>query len=160
MCTSRTCNKARPTFGGCASIGERSSAKHAMLLGQRRRGVQPAARTRQRAVKDSAHDDYLATRHFGALDGLRCLSIVPVVWHHCTPRPLPGLLGKGPAGVDLFFCISGFLITTLLLREKAVSGGIRLKNFYARRALRILPLYYAVLLAYAAFAWLLPTAAP
>jgi peptidoglycan/LPS O-acetylase OafA/YrhL len=107
-------------------------------------------------VTTTAHERYLATRHFSSLDGLRCLSIVPVIWHHSTPRPLPGLLGKGPAGVDLFFCISGFLITTLLLREKAVTGSIKLTNFYARRALRILPLYYAVLLAYLAFAWFLP----
>jgi peptidoglycan/LPS O-acetylase OafA/YrhL len=110
-------------------------------------------------VTDSAHSEYLATRHFGALDGLRCLSIVPVVWHHSTPRPLPGLLGKGPAGVDLFFCISGFLITTLLLREKSRTGQVALSGFYARRALRILPLYYAVLLSYVAFAVLLPASA-
>ena len=108
----------------------------------------------------ATHQRYLATGHFSSLDGLRCLSIVPVIWHHSTPRPLPGLLGKGPAGVDLFFCISGFLITTLLLREKTRTGGVGLTNFYARRALRILPLYFAVLLAYALFAWFLPTSAP
>ncbi|HEY1534340.1 MAG TPA: acyltransferase [Polyangiaceae bacterium] len=107
-------------------------------------------------MTETAHSNYLATRHFAALDGLRCLSIVPVVWHHSTPRPLPGLFGKGPAGVDLFFCISGFLITTLLLREKARTGQIALSGFYARRALRILPLYYAVLLSYVVFATLLP----
>jgi peptidoglycan/LPS O-acetylase OafA/YrhL len=111
-------------------------------------------------VTETAHARYLARRHFKSLDGLRCLSILPVIWHHSTPRPLPGLLGKGPAGVDLFFCISGFLITTLLVREKANSGGIRLADFYARRALRILPLYYLVLLSYVAFAWFLPTGAP
>jgi peptidoglycan/LPS O-acetylase OafA/YrhL len=103
-----------------------------------------------------AHERYLATRHFSSLDGLRCLSILPVIWHHSTPRPLPGVLGKGPAGVDLFFCISGFLITTLLLRERARTGRIDLRAFYLRRALRILPLYYALLAAYAVFAWLLP----
>lgn len=108
------------------------------------------------APLSDAHGRYLATATFGALDGLRCLSILPVIWHHCTPRPLPGLLGKGPAGVDLFFCISGFLITTLLLREKARSGGISMSRFYARRALRIFPLYYALLLAYVAFACALP----
>ncbi|MEO7035005.1 MAG: acyltransferase [Polyangiaceae bacterium] len=107
-----------------------------------------------------AHDRYLATRIFGSLDGLRCLSILPVIWHHSTPRPLAGLLGKGPAGVDLFFCISGFLITTLLLREKARTGQISLSGFYARRALRIFPLYYAALLAYFALACALPAGAP
>lgn len=104
-----------------------------------------------------AHARYLATRHFASLDGLRCLSILPVIWHHSTPRPLPGLAGKGPAGVDLFFCISGYLITTLLLREKAAHGKVALGAFYVRRALRILPLYYFVLLAYVALAWALPS---
>lgn len=111
-------------------------------------------------VTPSAHDRYLAQRHFGSLDGLRCLAILPVIWHHSTPRPLPGIWGKGPAGVDLFFCISGFLITTLLLREKARSGGLALGAFYARRAFRILPLYYAVLLGHVVFALSLPSDAP
>jgi peptidoglycan/LPS O-acetylase OafA/YrhL len=111
-------------------------------------------------VSDGAHDRFLAQRHFGSLDGLRALAILPVVWHHATPFPLPGIWGKGPAGVDLFFCISGFLITTLLLREKARTGSNALGAFYLRRALRILPLYYAVLLAYVAYAWSLPAAMP
>ena len=103
-------------------------------------------------MSESTHQRYLAQRRFGSLDGLRCLAIVPVIWHHSTPRPLPGIWGKGPAGVDLFFCISGFLITTLLLREKARTGRLALGDFYRRRALRILPLYYAVLLSYVLFA--------
>ena len=111
-------------------------------------------------VAEPGHARYLATRHFGSLDGLRCLSILPVLWHHATPRPLPGIWGKGPAGVDLFFCISGFLITTLLLREKARSGTIAFGAFYARRALRIFPLYYLTLLCYLAFALRLPEGTP
>lgn len=111
-------------------------------------------------MTSAAHERYRETRHFASLDGLRCLSIVPVIWHHSTPRPLSGLLGKGPAGVDLFFCISGFLITTLLLREKARTGRIHLPNFYLRRALRILPLYYALLFAYAVFALCMPEDTP
>jgi peptidoglycan/LPS O-acetylase OafA/YrhL len=83
------------------------------------------------------------------LDGLRCVAILPVVWHHATPRLLPGLLGKGAVGVDLFFALSGFLITTLLLRERRASGRVRLAAFYARRSLRIFPLYYVVLGFYA-----------
>ncbi len=100
----------------------------------------------------SAHDRYLARSYFSSLDGLRCLAILPVIWHHSTPRPLPGIWGKGPAGVDLFFCVSGFLITTLLVREKARAGSIHLGAFYARRALRILPLYYGVLALYVLYA--------
>jgi peptidoglycan/LPS O-acetylase OafA/YrhL len=78
-----------------------------------------------------------------------------VIWHHSTPYPLPGFWGRGPAGVDLFFCISGFLITTLLLREKAKQGRINLRHFYLRRALRILPLYYLTLLGHSIFVLLL-----
>ncbi len=85
---------------------------------------------------------------FSSLDGLRALAILPVIWHHSTPRPLEGVLGRGPLGVHLFFAISGFLITTLLLREKDRLGQVRLAGFYLRRSLRIFPLYYVVLLAY------------
>ncbi len=88
---------------------------------------------------------FRALTHFPTLDALRALSIIPVVFHHSTPRPLDGLLGRGPIGVDLFFAISGFLITTLLLRERDTHGQIWLFGFYARRALRIFPLYYLVL---------------
>ncbi len=90
--------------------------------------------------------------HFVALDGLRAASIVPVVWHHCTPRPLEGALGRGPLGVDLFFALSGFLITTLLLRERRRTSTVRLGAFFARRSLRLFPLYYLVLALYAGYA--------
>lgn len=83
--------------------------------------------------------------YFRSLDGLRCLAILPVVWHHCTPRPLEGILGRGPLGVDLFFALSGFLITTLLLEERRATGTVALGAFWARRSLRIFPLYYLVL---------------
>jgi peptidoglycan/LPS O-acetylase OafA/YrhL len=102
----------------------------------------------------AAHDEYLATPRFPSLDGLRCFAIIPVFWHHCTTGPLPGALGRGPLGVDLFFAISGFLITTLLLRERDATGRISARGFYARRALRIFPLYYAVLGLYVLHAWL------
>ncbi len=91
------------------------------------------------------HTTFSTTTYFASLDGLRALSILPVVWHHATPRPLEGALGRGPLGVELFFAISGFLITTLLLRERQASGTIALGSFYARRSLRIFPLYYLVL---------------
>lgn len=97
----------------------------------------------------SSHDAYLARRTFSALDGLRCFSIATVVWHHSD---VPALVYRsfpagrfGFLGVDLFFAISGFLIVTLLLRERARRGEISLKNFYVRRSLRILPVYYGVL---------------
>jgi peptidoglycan/LPS O-acetylase OafA/YrhL len=92
--------------------------------------------------------------YFPSLDGLRCLAIVPIVWHHSTPRPLEGLLGRGPLGVDLFFVVSGFLITTLLLHERK-QESLSLSRFWIRRSLRIFPLYYCVLIAYVVHALLI-----
>ncbi len=100
------------------------------------------------------HDAYLRRAHFASLDGLRFLSIAPVVWHHCTSGPREGVLGKGPIGVELFFAISGFLITTRLVREQRERGEVATGQFYARRALRIFPLYYAVLGLHVLRAWL------
>ncbi len=63
------------------------------------------------------------------------------------------MLGKGPIGVELFFAISGFLITTLLLREEDEHDGtLGVGGFYIRRALRIFPLYYGTLALYAVYA--------
>ncbi len=89
-------------------------------------------------------EKFLSVRYWPALDGLRALAIVPVVWHHVGGHR-GGLWAQGPMGVELFFAISGFLITSLLLRERATTGRISLKGFYLRRSLRIFPLYYAVL---------------
>ncbi len=96
-------------------------------------------------MSEAAYERFVQTPQLPGLDGLRCLAILPVIWHHATPRLLPGVLGKGAVGVDLFFALSGFLITTLLLRERRKSGRIGLGAFYARRSLRIFPLYYLVL---------------
>lgn len=85
---------------------------------------------------------------FGSLDALRAISVLAVLWQHVSGRPGPALSQNGYLGVQFFFAISGFLITTLLLREHSRTGGISLRRFYARRSLRIFPLYYATLLAY------------
>jgi peptidoglycan/LPS O-acetylase OafA/YrhL len=86
------------------------------------------------------------------LDGLRAVAVAGVVWHHSYSGldALP-MMRHGFLGVDLFFVLSGFLITTLLLREQQRSGRISLRHFYIRRALRIFPLYYAVLIALTAY---------
>jgi peptidoglycan/LPS O-acetylase OafA/YrhL len=103
----------------------------------------------------SGYATYQRTDRFGSLDGLRCLSIVAVIWCHTAANAWPGvpLLSRGYLGVELFFAISGFLITTLLLRERRQSGCIALRNFYVRRTLRIFPLYYTVLLIYTLVVW-------
>jgi peptidoglycan/LPS O-acetylase OafA/YrhL len=95
------------------------------------------------------HTDYLHRHRFNSLDGLRAVSILAVIWHHTAPVGVNALLaGIGAQGVQLFFAISGFLITTLLLREKTRNGKIDLKAFYLRRSLRIFPLYYGTLILY------------
>jgi peptidoglycan/LPS O-acetylase OafA/YrhL len=107
------------------------------------------------------HDRYLATRRFESLDGLRALSILGVIWHHTAPSWVGAVAGHiGAEGVSLFFAISGFLITTLLLRERGRRGVIDLKAFYLRRSLRIFPLYYATLLVYVVMVWALERSSP
>jgi peptidoglycan/LPS O-acetylase OafA/YrhL len=98
----------------------------------------------------SGHEEFVGRRFFGSLDGLRAISVIAVIWHH-TGGPLPvawPMIEAGHHGVTLFFAISGFLITTLLLRERQRTGHIDLKAFYIRRSLRIFPLYYAVIALY------------
>jgi peptidoglycan/LPS O-acetylase OafA/YrhL len=98
-----------------------------------------------------AHKAYLSQNYFPLLDGLRALAIIGVVWFHANIGVFrPGLISRGAAGVPLFFVISGFLITTLLLREQSNTGAISLRRFYLRRGLRIFPLYYGVLALYVA----------
>lgn len=95
-----------------------------------------------------AYRDFKAMRFFGSLDGLRALSILAVIWFHTVPWDHGTLLGQGNKGVTLFFAISGFLIVTLLLRQKERLGTIELRDFWGRRALRIFPVYYLALALY------------
>jgi peptidoglycan/LPS O-acetylase OafA/YrhL len=78
-----------------------------------------------------------------ALDGLRAVAVTGVVGVHAF-----GLPSSGALGVDLFFVLSGFLITTLLLEERARTGSVSLLGFYRRRALRLLPALVAFLSVY------------
>ncbi len=73
--------------------------------------------------------------HLAGLDGLRALAIAAVLVFHLDPDWLPG----GFLGVDIFFVISGFLITTLLVRERRETGRVDLAGFWTRRARRLLP---------------------
>jgi len=97
---------------------------------------------------DVAYQTFRETRYFGSLNGIRCICIFLVLWHH---SPLytdliepPQILRRGFSGVDFFFVLSGFLITSLLIREEQAQGRFSLKGFYRRRILRIVPVYFLV----------------
>jgi peptidoglycan/LPS O-acetylase OafA/YrhL len=96
---------------------------------------------------DPLYKGFRDERYFSSLDGLRCISVIAVIWHHMASRYYQNipLLTTGHKGVELFFGISGFLITTLLLRERDGKGSISLRKFYIRRVLRIFPLYYTII---------------
>ena len=89
-----------------------------------------------------------AGEHLQELDGLRAIAIATVFAFHMR---LPGF-SLGWAGVQLFFVISGFLITRILLKSRQRPRYFR--NFYIRRTLRIFPIYYLLLVAYFAVAWI------
>jgi peptidoglycan/LPS O-acetylase OafA/YrhL len=79
-----------------------------------------------------------------SLDGLRAVSIALVFFAHAD---IPaGIKFPGGFGVTVFFFLSGFLITTLMRREYAKNGSISFRKFYLRRVLRILPVFYLVLI--------------
>lgn len=80
----------------------------------------------------------LSGLHLPKLDGLRAVAAFLVVFNHYGVSFIPA--GKG---VLIFFVLSGFLITWLLLKESEATGGISLKKFYVRRSLRIFPAFYA-----------------
>ena len=108
-------------------------------------------------VAENSSPAWLAGGNIPGLDGLRALSIAAVVlahasltWSGTTDHAHP-LARLGSIGVDLFFVISGFLITWLLLREQRRNAVISLRAFYIRRAWRILPPYLVFLASLFAF---------
>ena len=82
------------------------------------------------------------------IDGLRALAVIPVILFHGGFEWLSG----GYIGVDIFFVISGYLITSIILKEKE-AGTFSLARFYERRARRILPALFFILLVCLPFAW-------
>jgi peptidoglycan/LPS O-acetylase OafA/YrhL len=98
-------------------------------------------------------------RHMPALDGVRAIAIIVVMIYHLEwlmPELQPYVKG-GFLGVDIFFVLSGFLITSILLGEYEKTGTISLKNFYVRRCLRLVPAFWLFLICLYVFgSYLLP----
>src|SRR5262245_2792631 len=102
-------------------------------------------------VIPSAEPSWLGKGRIPSLDGVRALAILLVILSHAhfpwddlqAWRPLKGRCGF--VGVQVFFVLSGFLITTLMLRELDRTGRLSLRQFYLRRVLRIVPAYAAYL---------------
>src|SRR4051812_8790504 len=86
------------------------------------------------------------------LDGLRAVAILAVIGFHYGPTKV----GGGYLGVDVFFVLSGFLITALLVQERENKGGISLPAFYLRRARRLLPALFIMLVAVAVYGAIYP----
>jgi peptidoglycan/LPS O-acetylase OafA/YrhL len=86
----------------------------------------------------------LQNSYYPSLNGLRGIAILMVLFSHLklTDNFFYNTIFSGPRGVNIFFVLSGFLITTLCIKEKAATGDLSLKNFYIRRALRIFPVAY------------------
>jgi peptidoglycan/LPS O-acetylase OafA/YrhL len=84
-----------------------------------------------------------------SLDGLRAIAVTSVVIYHANDALLPG----GWAGVDVFFVLSGFLISTLLLKEVSTSNTINLRKFYTRRALRLMPAFACLIAVLLPVSW-------
>ncbi|CAN5506737.1 hypothetical protein BH10PLA1_BH10PLA1_16730 [soil metagenome] len=83
------------------------------------------------------------------LDGIRGIAILLVIGYHAHIKQLTG----GYLGVDVFFVLSGFLITSLLIKEWNRAGRINLGHFYMRRALRLLPAVVLLLIVYVSISW-------
>ncbi|HEY4930892.1 MAG TPA: acyltransferase [Terriglobales bacterium] len=123
------------------------------------------------SVQESARTSTARFYH-PELDVLRFFAFLIVFFHHAFPhdptfwtklgvplflaRVVAGIGATGAFGVSLFFVLSSYLITELLLREKTLLGTLDIKSFYVRRILRIWPLYFAFLALAVALQWIVP----
>jgi peptidoglycan/LPS O-acetylase OafA/YrhL len=103
-------------------------------------------------MRTISYDEFKAMRRFPAFDGLRAIAAALVFTFHFGGPAWQWTIGW--TGVHLFFVLSGFLITTLLLREEERYRRISLRGFYIRRLFRIMPVYFVVLAATYALAHL------
>jgi peptidoglycan/LPS O-acetylase OafA/YrhL len=140
--------------------------RHAIRPSLRIEAALTAMNSRLQSSLPSAADlpaSHLAESRLPALDGIRGVAVLMILvfhfwqsmYHLPAAAPLQShlrFLAGGQTGVDLFFVLSGFLITGILLNAKGTPHFLR--NFYVRRAVRILPLYYLVVCGYFAAGWI------
>lgn len=123
-----------------------------LTTGNETRALAAPSGTGRAAGPEAGHGtgrDVERTGHLPALDGLRGVAILGVLLFHA------GHLGGGFLGVDLFFALSGYLITDLLLREIRVSGTVSLPAFWGRRVRRLLPALVTLLVGVTVLTWAL-----
>jgi peptidoglycan/LPS O-acetylase OafA/YrhL len=101
------------------------------------------------AIQDARRTESARPRRMPQIDGLRGVAVIAVLIQHAIP-PLSKIFPVAHAGVGLFFVLSGFLITTILMEDRRATvyggggWGPRLRQFYFRRSLRLLPIYLLV----------------
>jgi peptidoglycan/LPS O-acetylase OafA/YrhL len=107
------------------------------------------------ASSELDYEDYLASSHRPAFDGLRGIGFLLVVTAHIPSVALFGFL-QGWTAVWIFLTMSGYLVTMLLMREEKRIGSIAIGPFLVRRFFRIVPSYFAAILIYWLACWALP----
>ena len=108
-----------------------------------------------RPSSELRHEDYLATSHRSAFDGLRGLGFLLVITAHIPSVPLFGFL-QGWTAVWIFLTMSGYLVTMLMMREEKSIGRIAFGPFLIRRFFRIVPSYWVAILIYWLACYALP----
>ena len=93
--------------------------------------------------------DLSRSRYIKQIDGLRGISVLSVVLYHFFPNIFKG----GFVGVDIFFVISGFVISKILIEEFATTKRISLKNFYIKRIKRLFPAFFLIIFVSSIFSY-------